>query len=126
MKLHPLHVTTLDHVTFYVKNLAESVNFYTALFGFEIKKEQPADRSLIIGNDAIKLCLYEDPEKAKSGGIAHFGLHVQNFPEIVGKCESLGVPMPYGIVSWEKSRSIYIVDPNGYEIELSEVKGGGL
>ncbi|MBW4581795.1 MAG: VOC family protein [Tildeniella nuda ZEHNDER 1965/U140] len=90
------------------------------------QKEQSADRSLIIGNDAIKLCLYEDPEKAKPGGIAHFGLYVQNFSEIVEKCESLGVPMPYGIVNWEKSRSIYIVDPNGYEIELSEVKGGGL
>ena len=126
MKLHPLHVTALDHVNFYVKNLTESVNFYATLFGFEIKKEQPADRSLIIGNDAIKLCLYEDPEKVKPGGIAHFGLHVQNFLEIVEKCESLGVLMPYGMVNWETSRSIYIVDPNGYEIELSEVNGGGL
>jgi hypothetical protein len=30
------------------------------------------------------------------------------------------------VVAWQKSRSIYIKDPNGYEIELSEVWGGGL
>jgi len=27
---------------------------------------------------------------------------------------------------WEKSKSVYIVDPSGYEIELSEISGGGL
>jgi hypothetical protein len=34
--------------------------------------------------------------------------------------------MTYGVVQWEKSRSVYILDPNGYEIELSEIDGGGL
>ena len=98
MSTHPLNVTALDHVNFYVKNLAESVAFYQTLFGFEIKKEQPEDNSRIIGNDAVKLCLYEDPEKAHPGGIGHFGFHVQNFADIVERCGSMGVPMPYGVI----------------------------
>jgi hypothetical protein len=31
-----------------------------------------------------------------------------------------------GPIEWEKSASIYISDPNGYEIELSKVFGGGI
>jgi catechol 2,3-dioxygenase-like lactoylglutathione lyase family enzyme len=61
------------------------------------------------------------------GGIAHFGFHIQNFDDIMEKCKSLGVTIYYdGPVQFEKSRSIYISDPNGYDIELSEVTGGGL
>jgi catechol 2,3-dioxygenase-like lactoylglutathione lyase family enzyme len=61
------------------------------------------------------------------GAIAHFGFHVENFDEIMKTCESLGVTIHYdGPVKFEKSRSIYISDPNGYDIELSEVFGGGL
>ncbi|PZO20379.1 MAG: VOC family protein [Leptolyngbya foveolarum] len=126
MNTHSLNVTSLDHINFYVKNLDESVAFYQTLFGFEVKKEQPEENSRIIGNDAVKLCLYEDSEKAHPGGTGHFGFHVQNFSDIVERCESMGVPMPYGVVDWEKSRSVYIVDPSGYEIELSEIQGGGL
>jgi len=110
-----------------VKNLAQSVEFYKNLFGFEIKKEQPEEKSKIIGNDNVKLCLYEDSEMKPEGAIAHFGFHVENFDEIMKICPSLGVKIYYdGPVQFEKSRSIYISDPNGYDIELSEVFGGGL
>jgi lactoylglutathione lyase len=122
-----LKATSMDHVNMTVKNLEESVEFYKNLFGFEIKKEQPEDKSKIIGNDNIKLCLYEDSEMKPEGAIAHFGFHVENFDEIMGICESLGVKVYYdGPVQFEKSRSIYISDPSVYDIELSEVLGGGL
>jgi len=122
-----LKATSMDHVNMTVKNLEESVKFYKDLFGFEVKKEQPEDKSKIIGNDSIKLCLYEDPGMKPEGGIAHFGFHIQNFDDIMQKCKELGVTIYYdGPVQFEKSRSIYISDPSGYDIELSEVRGGGL
>ena len=122
-----LKATSMDHVNMSVKNLEESVKFYKNLFGFEIKKEQPDQKSKIIGNDSIKLCLYEDPDMKPEGGIAHFGFHIQNFDDIMQKCKSLGVTIYYdGPVQFEKSRSIYISDPSGYDIELSEIPGGGL
>ena len=122
-----LKISSIDHINMSVKNLAQSVEFYKNLFGFEIKKEQPEEKSKIIGNDNVKLCLYEDSEMKPEGAIAHFGFHVENFDEIMKICTSLGVKIYYdGHVQFEKSRSIYISDPNGYDIELSEVFGGGL
>jgi catechol 2,3-dioxygenase-like lactoylglutathione lyase family enzyme len=116
----------MDHANMYVKDLNESLEFYQNLFGFVVKKEQPEQESKIIGNETIKLCLYENPEMVFVKGINHFGFHIENFDQIVEKCKSMDVPMPYGVIEWESSRSVYITDPNGYEVELSEVQGGGL
>ncbi len=126
-----LKATSIDHVNMKVKDLEQSVKFYKNLFGFEIKQEENANKlgapSKIIGNYAIKLCLYEVPDMSPEGGIAHFGFNVENFNEIIEKCKELGVEVLYGgPVDWEKSKSIYIVDPSGYEIELGEISGGGL
>jgi len=126
-----LFATSIDHINMKVKNLAESVQFYRSLFSFEIKQEENPNKtdvpSKIIGNDSIKLCLYEVPDMSPEGGIAHFGFHVSNFDEVIAKCTDQGVEILYGgAVDWEKSKSVYIVDPSGYEIELSEISGGGL
>jgi len=124
-----LNAKSIDHVNMTVNNLEKSIDFYTGLFGFEIKKDQSEDKSKIIGNDTIKLCLYEDPDNTEKSGINHFGFHVENFDQILEKCKEQNVKVLYGgAVDWEnsKSRSIYIVDPNGYTIELSELSGAGL
>lgn len=126
-----LDATLIDHVNMKVKNLEQSVEFYKNLFGFEVKQEDNPNKidvpSKIIGNDSIKLCMYEIPDMSPEGGIAHFGFNISNFDEIIKKCEELGVKILYGgPVDWEKSKSVYIVDPSGYEIELGENPGGGL
>ncbi len=126
-----LKATSIDHVNIKVKNLEQSVEFYKNLFGFEIKQEENANKldapSKIIGNDTIKLCLYEVPDMSPEGGIAHFGFNIKNFNEVIEKCKELGVEVLYGgVVDWERSKSVYIVDPSGYEIELGEISGGGL
>lgn len=121
-----LKALSIDHINMQVKNLAESVAFYQELFGFEVKKEQPEENSKIIGNDTIKLCLYEVPDNIQKGGISHFGFHIENFDEVLAKCEEMNIQMLYGMLEWKHSRSVYIVDPSGHEIELAEVQGGGL
>ncbi len=126
-----LHAASIDHVNMKVKNLEKSVDFYKNLFGFEIKQEENPNKtdvpSKIIGNDAIKLCLYEVPEMSPEGGIAHFGFNIANFDEIISKCKELDVQILYGgEIDWEKSKSVYIVDPSGYEVELGQISGGGL
>ncbi len=126
-----LDAVSIDHVNMKVRNLKDSLKFYNDLFGFEIKKEDNPNKSdipsLIIGNNYIKLCLYEVPDMSPEGGIAHFGFHVSNFNEILDKCKRQGVQVLYGgTVDWEKSKSVYIKDPSGYELELSQISGGGL
>jgi catechol 2,3-dioxygenase-like lactoylglutathione lyase family enzyme len=126
-----LDATSIDHVNMKVRNLEKSIEFYKNLFGFEIKQEENPNKtdapSKIIGNQTIKLCLYEVPDMSPEGGITHFGFHITNFDEIIDRCKELGVQILYGgAIDWEKSKSVYIVDPSGYEIELGKVSGGGL
>ena len=126
-----LNATSIDHVNMKVKNLQQSVEFYKTLFGFEVKQEENPNKadapSKIIGNDKIKLCLYEIPNMAPEDGINHFGFNISNFDKVLDKCNELNVEILYGgAINWEKSRSVYIKDPNGYEVELGEVDGGGL
>ena len=126
-----LNAKSIDHVNMKVKNLIQSVEFYRNLFGFEIKQEENPNKldapSKIIGNNTIKLCMYEVPTMSPEGGIAHFGFNIENFDQVIEKCKELNVEILYdGIIDWEKSKSIYIVDPNGYEIELGQIAGGGL
>jgi lactoylglutathione lyase len=47
-------------------------------------------------------------------------------PGIFSKVTFSGSTKYGGSVQWPKSRSVYISDPNGYEIELAEIWGGGL
>lgn len=129
--MNNLNATSIDHVNMKVKNLEQSVEFYKKLFGFEIKQEDNPNKidvpSKIIGNDSIKLCMYEVPNMSPEGGIAHFGFNISNFNEIIEKCKEQKVEILYGgPIDWEKSKSVYIVDPSGYEIELGEIDGGGL
>jgi catechol-2,3-dioxygenase len=121
-----LIATSIDHINMLVKSLDETATFYNELFGFEILKPQPEENSLIIGNESIKLCIYEDPDAAPDNGLQHFGFHISNYNEVMKKSLEMGLKLPYGEIVWENSRSIYLTDPNGYDIELSEVHGGGL
>lgn len=123
-----LKAKNIDHINMNVRNLDETESFYRELFGFESKKDQPEFKSRIIGNDTIKLCIYEKPEMQKGTedqNIAHFGFYIENFEEVLEACKRLNVPVTRN-QEWEHSQSVYIEDPNGYDIELSKVQGGGL
>ena len=59
--------------------------------------------------------------------LKHFGLHVEGFDSIESELRERGVPINYGgPVHQGKSRSLYIEDPSGHEIELAEFVGGNL
>jgi lactoylglutathione lyase len=124
-----LKVNGIDHLNMEVINLNESLEFYNQFFGFTVLKEQPEENSKIIGNEKVKLCLYEidDFQGYTKKGFHHFGLHIENFEDVMNKCTEMEIEIFYGgPLKWEKSTSIYIKDPNGYEIELTEEFGGGL
>ncbi len=119
----------LDHLNLYVRNLRESTGFYSNLFGFKILKDQrPEYESYIIGDDSMKIAMYEKPDLVvdEESGFNHMGICVENFNEVLDTCRKLGVKITYENVNWGKSQSVYIEDPNGYEIEISSAWGGGL
>jgi len=124
-----LKITGIDHINLTVKNLDESCKFWKNLFGFETLEEILKENGRIIGNKNAILALYENPNfgKYKKAGFNHLSFHIENFDEVEQKCLDLGHKIQYGgVLKWKYSRSIYINDPNGYEIELAEVWGGGL
>ena len=57
-----LNAVGIDHLNLDVKNLDQTVEFYNKLFGFNVLKEQPEENSKIIGNEHVKLCLYQKNE----------------------------------------------------------------
>lgn len=124
-----LKTTGIDHVNLQVLNLEESCRFWNKLLGFKELEDIPDQNGKIIGTKEAKLALYENVEMEikEKEGFSHVSFHIENFEDIEEVCVELGLKIKYsGTVQWPKSRSIYINDPNGYEVELSEVWGGGI
>ncbi len=124
-----LNTSGIDHVNLEVKNLEQSCDFWFQLLGFELLEDMPEFNGRIIGTKKALLALYENREFTgpAESGFNHVCFHIANFNDIEQHCKRLGITIKYdGPVQWPQSKSIYINDPNGYEIELAEVWGGGL
>lgn len=124
-----LKTSGIDHVNLQVRDLDESCRFWESLLGFQVLEDMPDQGGRIIGNSKAKLALYENTNLSqdRKDGFSHVSFHIDNFEEAEAVCEKLGIQVMYGgSVQWPRSRSVYISDPNGYEIELAEKWGGGL
>lgn len=133
MKETQLKVTRIDHINMRVKNLQESIDFYGRVFGFEMKEDhsqEGEDAWAIVGlADTAYICMYLHAEKERSPDalqIMHFGLVVDDFDSVLERLKANVVDIGSGYVQWPRSRSVYIHDPNGHEIDLTERVGGGL
>ncbi len=125
----PLHTKGIDHVNLQVSDLKESITFWETLLGFQLLEDMPQDNGVIIGTKEAKLALYENPDlgKVERKGFSHLCFHISNFDSAIEICEQLNIKILYdGIVAWKQSNSLYIEDPNGYEIELTDTWGGAL
>ena len=119
----------IDHINLMVINLEQTTNFWKELLGFETLEELPEENGRIIGNKKALLALYEikGMKKYKKNGFSHVSFQIKNFSFIETKIKEMGLEMKYNkVFQWKNSRSIYIEDPNGYEIELTEKWGGEL
>lgn len=129
-----IKVNRMDHVNMGVISIAKTAKFYRELFGFEEKERgtgSDGEPYAIIGAaDKIYLCIYEYgalPMPDDHLYIAHFGFHLDDFDQALQELRERGIKLGYGgVVQQGKSRSMYITDPNGYEIELAEKLGGDL
>ncbi len=129
-----IEVKQMDHLNMCVRNIAETEKFYRELFGFEEKERgigKDGDAFAIIGlADRVYLCIYEYGDLPRPDDhlfIYHFGLHLDDFDLALKELHERKIELEYGgVVQQGKSRSMYIRDPNGYEIELVEKLGGDL
>lgn len=129
-----LQVNHIDHINILVKSLEETIQFYDKHFGFKVHQEGISTMTnnpySIIGiSGKILICAYQISTNSefKISGIGHIGIHIHNFDNSISYLNDQKLPLLYGgIITYENSRSMYIADPSGYEIELSEKFGGGL
>jgi catechol 2,3-dioxygenase-like lactoylglutathione lyase family enzyme len=125
------NVQRLDHLNFTVSSFDDSSKWYSDLFGFEIIEEEVTDgvRWGVLKSGESMLCIYEHPNykhldrfqlaDEKKHGMAHFALRIENPEAWLESARRLGVVILYdGAVEWPNSRSWYVNDPTGYEIEV--------
>lgn len=129
-------INTIDHINIKINDLNESIQFYQNVFGFEVKEREVSQMSgneyAIVGlSSKLFIVLCQDKSDLSESRLNHFGINVVDFDNSLKVIEKLGVPVneygiPGGVINYPKSRSIYIQDPDGNEIELSSNFGGGL
>lgn len=118
-----LQVNRADHLNLSVKDLDKTINFYDKVFGFKVREEgvRNGRRYAIIGQEGVfYLAVYESDHVSEIG---HIGLNLVDFDSAKAKLKEAGVKIDHE-AQYPESRSIYIYDPNGFEIELSQHFGG--
>lgn len=128
-----MNVKRLDHLNFTVRNLKESVNWYKDVFGFEVVEtgEQEAGPWAIVRSHNALLCMYEHKDFAKvdkvkrvakkQHGYGHFAFAIENEEDFEAKIKEYNIPVSFGgPLDYAHSRSWYIQDPTGYEIEVAK------
>lgn len=129
----------IDHINFTVKDLDISSKFYKEVFGFEVFEEETRNgsRYQIVGkSQKAMICLYEaKDENIKrvdfgESRFNHIGFNVEFGDDIIKDLKSKDVEIVYfdgeAIIDYPDSKSVYIRDPDGNEIELSNNLTGGL
>lgn len=130
-----MQATRIDHVNFTVRDFEESADWYRRVFGFEVveKSERDGQPWGVLrsegGRGEAMLCIYQAPEREfvdrfglrdrKIHGFGHFSLRIHDEAEWLETLEREKIAVLYdGLVQWPHSRSWYITDPTGYEIEV--------
>ena len=130
-------MTRLDHVNITVNSIENSVEWYGRLFGFatvESGLTQLGQKWAILACDDSMIAMTEyDRRPADQNDDRtfhrsyHFGLRVNDAKEWREKVKNLKLRLFYGgEIEYPHSRSWYVHDPSGHEIEVSWSNGNAL
>jgi len=125
-----MEVKELGHLVLYVKDVERSAAFYRDVLGWEPAGPTPAGAPVAVfssGRTHHELLLIEVGEGAAAQpagrrlGLYHFGLKIgdtdDELREAVARLKEAGVPI-VGATDHTVTHSLYILDPDGNEIEL--------
>ena len=130
----PVNARCIDHLNIAVRDLDVSAGFYAGLLGIELKEQgdNGVTRWCILGGrDRFYVCLCEvqgaGDFKPEDIHINHVGFVVDDIEETVRRIHGLGLRLESGkTLDWLQSRSAYVRDPDGIQIEFTDRFGGGL
>jgi len=123
-----MQVKELGHVVFFVRDLAKSVHFYKDILGFhQIEIPMRGGALFSSGRTHHEMLLIEvgpnapRPAKGLRAGLYHIGLKVGDTLEELkaakAELEAEGVPI-VGMSDHTVTNSLYLLDPDGNEIEI--------
>jgi catechol-2,3-dioxygenase len=127
-----MEVKELGHIVLYVRNIDESRNFYQNILGWHAITPEGSGRracAFVSGSHRThhELLLLEvgsdapTPPQGRHAGLYHFGLKVgetdDELREAIATCQQHGVQI-VGASDHTVTHSLYILDPDGNEIEL--------
>ncbi|MDB5080006.1 MAG: putative Glyoxalase [Chloroflexi bacterium] len=123
-----MKIMELGHIVLFVRDLAKSVHFYRDILGFDaIEPARPGKQAFTSGRTHHELLLIEVgkdaplPVHGRRAGLYHFGLKIGNSLEELkaakADMEAAGVHI-VGISDHTVSKSLYILDPDGNELEV--------
>src|SRR5262245_11787073 len=114
-------------IRYLVKDVNESVKFYSSALGFELK-EQYGPAMAILEKDGFNLWLagpvssaakaMPDGRKPEPGGWNRFVLQVDDLKSLVSELRTQGVKFRNDIVSGPGGSQILVEDPSGNAVEL--------
>jgi catechol 2,3-dioxygenase-like lactoylglutathione lyase family enzyme len=129
----PVKARCIDHVNLSVRDLDVSVDFYSRLLGIEVKERGGnGTRWCILGApERFYVCFFEVPDgvfKQNDIHINHVGFVVDDIDETVRRIHGLGLRLEFNDapLDWPRSKSAYVIDPDGILIEFTNQFGGGL
>lgn len=131
-------ISMLDHANFTVHNLAESIDWYGRVFGYEVVErgvqEDGVPWCIMLAGEAM-ICIYEHPQRefidrheAGRRGlhfISHVGVRIEDRAEWEATIERENLKIEYGgEIVMPHGSSWYLFDPTGWEIEVALWKDG--
>jgi len=111
-------ITGINHVTFAVRDLDESFEFYTGVLGFRPVARWANGAYLLAGDAWIALKLDADTRRATLPEHTHvaFSVSEETFDSACGKIRAAGARI------WNEPEghgpSLYFEDPNGHKLEI--------
>jgi catechol 2,3-dioxygenase-like lactoylglutathione lyase family enzyme len=128
----------LDHINLTVANLTASIEWYGKVFGFELVESGTTEIGtkwgIVASNDSM-ICMAEYSARVPADKvddksvhrICHFGIRVSDSEKWQQTVRDHRLELYYGGENeYPNSRSWYVHDPSGHEIEVSYAAGGRL
>ena len=124
----------LDHINLTVSDLDASIDWYSKIFGFKLveyggRGTPESKRWAIVACNDSMICMGEWPKRKNADEkisqdtfhkIYHFGIRIFDIKLWEKKIQQHNIKIFYGGVSdYTHSKSWYVRDPNGHEIEVS-------
>jgi catechol 2,3-dioxygenase-like lactoylglutathione lyase family enzyme len=134
----PLATASTGHVGLNVTDLARSIDFYRAVFGFDLlaENQDAGQRFAFLGRDGLlvlTLCQQAgDRFDTARAGLHHLAFDVPTLADVeaaVARLAQLGVPLIYDEIVPHgpgfDSGGIFFADPDGTRIEVCTLSGVG-